>query len=162
MWTFLVALSFGAGHGSEARQARDLGDAATKYWEGVRWNDPGKSTPYLADLEARVALTQLINDPQVRLTDATVVQVELGVETKGDPVRPAVVLIRLEIVDQARNRYETLNYVQHWSEIGRAWVINSAKSPLAADRPWTTGAAAPETVVVPGVETPAAQVQSEP
>ena len=132
----LVGLALASGHGSEARQARSLSDAATLYWEGVRWNDAGKASPFLIDLEARVRLTQILDDAKARLTGATVIQVALGVEPKGDAPRPALVLVRLELIDVARNRYETLDYAQHWEEVGYSWLIDSELSPLGTDRPW--------------------------
>lgn len=144
----LVSLALAAGHGTEAHQARTLGENAETYWEGVRWSDPGKAAAFLPDLASRVALTTMLEDGGAKLTGTMIMQVELGVEPKGSEPRPAVVLVRLEIIDVARNRYETVNYVQHWREVGYSWVVDTTLSPLGADRPWVIGppAAAPATV----------------
>lgn len=157
----LVALAFAAGHGSEARQARTLGENAETYWEGVRWSDPGKASAYLPDLASRVALTTMLEDGGAKLTGTMIMQVELGVEPKGTEPRPAVVLVRLEIIDVARNRYETVNYVQHWREVGFGWLVDTTLSPLGEDRPWVIGEpaapapAAPAPAAPPAAPTPA-------
>lgn len=122
--------------GHDARDARLLGDAASTYWEGVRWGDPNKAGAYLPALTSRAALTGMLTDPHVRLTDATVLQVELGTAPSKDAPRPAVAVIRLETIDMDRNRYETLTYVQHWLGSGSAWHVDEAQSPLGVDRPW--------------------------
>ncbi len=122
--------------GTEAHQASTLGDDATEYWEGVRWADGDKCAKYIENVDLRVALLNFLSDPKVRLTDATIVQAELGPTPKGDDPRPAVVLVRLEVVDLDRNRYETATYAQHWHEIGQEWFVDIALSPLGTDRPW--------------------------
>jgi hypothetical protein len=45
-------------------------------------------------------------------------------------------MIRLEIIDVSKNRYDTLTYVQHWQASGSGWLIDEAQSPLGTDRPW--------------------------
>ena len=131
-----LAGGFGNSHGSEARQAKTLGDAASDYWEGVRWNDSNKAGKYLPEMTTRLSLTQMLAEPGVHLTDATVIQVELGTTPKDKGPRPAVAMIRLEIVDVAKNRYDTLTYVQHWQAAGSGWQVDEAQSPLGTDRPW--------------------------
>ena len=131
-----LAGGFGNGHGSEARQAKTLGDAASDYWEGVRWNDSNKAGKYLPEMTTRLSLTQMLAEPGVHLTDATVIQVELGTTPKDKGPRPAVAMIRLEIIDVAKNRYDTLTYVQHWKAAGSGWQVDEAQSPLGTDRPW--------------------------
>lgn len=131
-----LAGGFGNGHGSEARQAKTLGDAASDYWEGVRWNDSNKAGKYLPEITTRLSLTQMLAEPGVHLTDATVIQVELGTTPKDKGPRPAVAMIRLEIIDVAKNRYDTLTYVQHWQAAGSGWQVDEAQSPLGTDRPW--------------------------
>jgi len=157
----LLSFAFASGHGSEARQARSLGENAETYWEGVRWSDPGKAAAFLPDLASRVALTTLLEDGGAKLTGAMIVQVELGVEPKGTEPRPAVVLVRLEVIDVARNRYETVNYAQHWNEVGYGWLVDTTLSPLGTDRPWVIGAAgapAAPAVAVPAPAVPAPAV----
>lgn len=161
----LVSFALAAGHGSEARQARTLGENAETYWEGVRWSDPGKAAAFLPDLASRVALTTMLEDGGAKLTGTMIVQVELGVEPKGDEPRPAVVLVRLEIIDVARNRYETVNYVQHWREVGYSWLVDTTLSPLGADRPWVIGlpaAPAAPAAALPAPAVPAAAVPAVP
>ncbi len=138
----LLALSvaLAGGHGTESRQARALGESATTYWEGVRWADAGKASPFLADIEQRVLLTQMLDTGSAKLTGVTVIQAELGADPKDGAPRPAVVLVRLEVIDMTLNRYSTVDYVQHWQEVGFNWLVDSALSPLGADRPWTVGA----------------------
>ena len=131
-----LAGGFGNSHGSEARQAKTLGDAASDYWEGVRWNDSNKAGKYLPEMTTRLSLTQMLAEPGVHLTDATVIQVELGTTPKDKGPRPAVAMIRLEIIDVAKNRYDTLTYVQHWRAAGSGWQVDEAQSPLGTDRPW--------------------------
>lgn len=131
----LVGLAFAGGR-HDARDARLLGDAASTYWEGVRWGDANKAGAYLPGLDTRVALTTMLADPHVRLTDATVLQVELGADPGKDAARTAAVVVRLETIDVQKNRYETLTYVQHWEGHGAVWQVDAAQSPLGVDRPW--------------------------
>ncbi len=161
----LLSLAFAAGHGSEGRQAKTLGENAETYWEGVRWSDPGKAGAFLPDLASRVALTTMLEDGGAKLTGTMIVQVELGVAPKDAEPRPAVVLVRLEIIDVARNRYETVNYVQHWREVGFGWVVDTTLSPLGTDRPWVIGpppAPAPPAAPAPAPDAPAVVAQPDP
>ena len=136
LWTWTAQAGGFGGHGSEARQAKTLGDAATEYWEGIRWNDSGKAGKYLPGMTTRLALTEMLAEPGVHLTDASVIQVELGTAPADKSPRPAVAMIRLEIIDVSKNRSDTLTYVQHWQASGSGWLIDEAQSPLGTDRPW--------------------------
>ena len=138
-----------SGRGTETHQATMLSEAATEYWEGVRWNSPGKCTKYISDLEVRVTLTQLLSDPTVRLTAATVLQAQLGDEPRGESGRPAIVLVRLEVIDLEKNRYETVNYMQHWHGTGQAWRVDTDLSPLGLDRVWVIAPVAPAEPALP-------------
>ncbi|MSP57014.1 MAG: hypothetical protein EXR69_15640 [Myxococcales bacterium] len=149
------------GRGTETHQATLLSEAATEYWEGVRWNAPSKCAKYISDLEVRVALTQLLSDPTVRLTAATVLQALLGDEVKGDDGRNAVVLVRLEVIDLAKNRYETMNHSQHWHDVGQGWRVDTDRSPLGLDRAWVVGSAAAP-AAAPPAEVPSATVDPAP
>lgn len=159
MWPLLISLAFGfGGHGSESRQAKALGEAASTYWEGVRWGDAGKASPFLTDLEARVLLTEMLDDGKAKLTGVTVIQVELGAQPKDATPRPAVVLVRLEVIDVTRNRYETVDYIQHWHSAGYSWVIDGVLSPLGTDRPWVVRDAAAPAPTAQAPEAPIAPV----
>ncbi len=132
----------GPAWGLRMRENRDtnlLAAAATDYWTMVRWNDPGRAAAYLATPEEKLRLSRLLGDPQVRMTDAIVLQVVVGEELPEERLptrREGVAAVRIEGYDIRKGRLTVETLEQHWVKADRGWQIDAAASPLGADRPW--------------------------
>lgn len=138
----LVLLSACAGAGRRMRDQRDRGaltEAVQGYWDAVRWNDAARASTWLADPKDQLALGRLVSEPRYRVSDVVIVQLALGEELPEERLperREATALVRLEVADAVRYKGETVTVEQHWIKRERAWYVDTARSPLGADRPW--------------------------
>ena len=132
----------GPAWGLRMRERRDttvLAAAATDYWTMVRWNDPSRAAAYLATPEEKLRLARLLGDPQVRMTDAIVLQVVVGEELPEERLptrREGVAAVRIEGYDIRKGRLTVETLEQHWVKGDHGWQIDASASPLGADRPW--------------------------
>lgn len=143
----LVALLLLAGCSATHRaQVQDnraragLAEAASAYWEAVRWNNPQAASTFLDTPEARLGLLKLVDAHTVRLSDAEVRQVDVGPEIT-DPAslrrREGVALVRVEAYAAAGTRLVQDTIEQHWAQSAAgAWFVDTAKSPVTEDRLW--------------------------
>src|SRR3954469_8865037 len=68
----------------EKRDVANLGLAASAYWDALRWNNIGGATAFIQTPEERLKLGSQLSEPKVRITDADVLQVEVGEELGDD------------------------------------------------------------------------------
>jgi hypothetical protein len=121
------------------RDTRTLGTAAQDYWMALRWGDIPGASSFLETPEQRLQLGKLLADPQVRLTDASLVHVVLGAELPEDrapETREGVALVRVEAYDVRSGRVDARTLEQHWVRVGNKWQVDAEQSPLGVDRPW--------------------------
>ncbi|MDP2305210.1 MAG: hypothetical protein Q8P18_04205 [Pseudomonadota bacterium] len=124
----------------ERQDTGTLAAAVNDYWLKVRWNDPGGAAAFLETPEEKLKLGRLLSDPQIRMTDVSVVQVVVGdelEEARLPETREGVVVVRIEGYDVRRGRLDVVTLEQHWVRSKPAsWKVDADQSPLGADRPW--------------------------
>lgn len=124
----------------ERADTRTLASAANDYWLAVRWNDPGGAASFLETPEEKLKLGRLVGDPQVRMTDVSVMQVVVGPElddARLPETREGVAMVRIEGYDVRRGRVDVVMLEQHWvCSKPNTWRVDSERSPVGADRPW--------------------------
>lgn len=124
------------------RQQSDLAEAADTYWRAVRWGDIAGAGMFLADAQSRLNLSQMVSDPGFRLVDAAVIQVAVSLtEPDEDPL--GLVLVRVEGIELRTNHVEIYTFQQNWKMTSGSWFVDTALSPLGADRPWVLPSEAP-------------------
>lgn len=110
------------------------------YWYALRWNDAETAAQAWSDPTARMTVTRMVTDPELRLTDFAVLKVEVGptLPLERAPVtREGVALVRVEGYATGGTRLVTETIQQHWVKLGGVgWTIDGQKSPLGEDRPW--------------------------
>lgn len=129
-------------HRRVARERRDraaLAEAAAGYWDAVRWNDAGRASAWLAEPQAQLQIGRLLAEPTYRMTDVQVMQVVVGPELPEERLperREGTAVVRIEAWGIRDNRVGTWTIEQAWIKRERAWVVDTATSPLGSDRPW--------------------------
>jgi hypothetical protein len=139
---------------SAARQAelREIGDqqalavAVDTYWKAARWGDTGTLSMYLLEPTDRLAVARVIGTPQLRVTDVGVLQAVVGAELvaprdrdrkdRTQRWREGTALVRVEAFALASDRLASETVEQHWFRDARGWHVDTARSPIDADRPW--------------------------
>jgi len=123
----------------ERRDSGTLGAAAEAYWLALRWNDVSGAAGYLETPEEKLRLGRLLVDPQVRVTDVSVIQVVVGEElpeARLPETREGTAMVRIEGYDIRRGRVEVVTLEQHWVRGAHTWLVDAERSPIGADRPW--------------------------
>lgn len=131
----------------EARESRDkaaLGEASGEYWKGVRWSDVALQSKYLPRAEEQLAVAKIAATPVMRISDVRLLQVAVDPELLSPPYkgeitatrREGVVLVHVEWYQVAGTRVVTESVEQRWRMDASGWTIDTAKSPIDADRPW--------------------------
>ena len=123
----------------ERQDTKTLGEAANAYWLALRWNDAGGAASFLETADQKLLLGRVFADPQLRLTDVSVVQVVVGEELPEERTpekREGVVVVRVESYDIRRGKVEVVTVEQHWVRSRQSWLVDAERSPVGTDRPW--------------------------
>lgn len=114
-----------------------LAEAAQEYWEGVRWSRPERT---LAHLPAADAAAVLATGGARRVTDVAVLRVTLDPPAADDPLRApraGQTWTRVESFAPREGRVDSEVVNQAWSRgTDGVWRVDTARTPLRADRPW--------------------------
>lgn len=139
----LALLSCTAEKRSQFKEKQDqmgLGTAATAYWDAVRWNNISGATGYIETPEQRLALGKQLSEPLVRITETTVLQVEVGDELDAARLperREGIARIRVEAFDVRSRKVEVVTVEQHWvKKKPNSWFVDGEQSPVGTQRPW--------------------------
>lgn len=143
----LALLGCNAAHRLEVRESRDkaaLAEASGEYWKGVRWNDVAVASKYLASAEDQLAVARILASPVLRVSDVRVLQVAVDPELVDPKTRPeaavtrreGAILVRVEWYEVAGPRVVVETVEQRWRLDGKGWSVDTARSPLDADRAW--------------------------
>lgn len=123
----------------DRRDQAALATAAEQYWLALRWNDAGRAGLYHGTSDARLALVTGLSAGGWRITEATVLQVTV------DPVpdapapgwlRPGTAIVRVEALDNLRNKVVTETVEQHWEQTGSGWKVDDDRSAPDPARGW--------------------------
>lgn len=145
MWCIFVLLGLGGCSKAAIEAAREHRDkeslevAVETYWAALRWNDVGSATWFVPSVDGKTALTKLLADPSIRISDEHVVGVQVGpasLDPEAPVQREGTAVIRVESVDVARGKVSTETVEQHWQKTGHGWQVDEVASPMHADRPW--------------------------
>ncbi len=134
----LVACSSTHREALRARAAEGaLAEAAQEYWNGVRWARPELT---LAHLPPDDAATALAAGGQRRVTDMALLRVTVEAPAAEDPLRTPRVgqtWTRVESFAPREGRVDSEVVTQAWSrDADGVWRVDTARTPLHADRPW--------------------------
>ena len=131
---FVLGCAGAAARMRDARARGSVSEAADIYWRAVRWGDTDRATLWLRTPEGRLAVSQQLEQPTRRITEARLVDVALVYE--GDAVVGASASVRVESFDLRRGRVDNEVVQQWWIKDGPIWRIDEEKSPIDPDRPW--------------------------
>lgn len=123
-----------------------LGSAVQGYWKAAQWGDAPGLAPFLPVPADQLAVARSIANPVVKVTDARLLQVVVGPELvlRKDRRyqdldvrwREGTALVQVETWGLSNQRVSTETVEQVWYLCPRGWVLDTAKSPIDADRPW--------------------------
>ena len=127
----------------ETRDQASLAEAVTTYWQGVRWSDSSKMSPYLVAADDQLAVARIAAAPAIRISNTEALQVVVDrelVDPKDKPepqvvVREGAALVQVEWFG-LDNRVRLEPVEQRWYLDGRGWHVDVRRSPLDSDRPW--------------------------
>jgi hypothetical protein len=148
--TLLLGLSgCNAARRAEIREAGDqaqLGAAVDTYWKAARWGDARTIGSFLIEPADRLAVARVVATPTLRVTDVTVLQTVVGVELieprarsktdREERWREGTVLVKVEAYALNSDRLTVETVEQAWVRDARGWHVDTAVSPIDADRPW--------------------------
>ncbi len=130
----------------EAGEERLLAAAVDTYWKAARWGDAGTLGAFLTEPADRLAVARVVATPKLRVTDTRVLQVVVGSElveprarSKTDRTqrwREGTALVQVEAFALNSDRLEVVAEEQRWVRDARGWHVDTAASPIDADRPW--------------------------
>lgn len=127
----------------DSRDQSSLAEAVGTYWQGVRWGDPEKMSPFLVAADDQLAVARLAATPAFRVTNTVLLQAAVDVEQVTPKDKPDVQVVRREgvVLVQvesfgANNRVTVENVEQRWYLDGRGWHVDVSRSPIDPDRPW--------------------------
>lgn len=145
----LSLLACSAARRAELREAGDqaqLGAAVDTYWKAARWGDVRTLSTFLIEPADRLAVARVVATPTLRVTDATVLQAVVGPELvepkrrsktdRAERWREGTVLVKVEAYALSSNRLTVETVEQAWVRDARGWHVDTASSPIDADRPW--------------------------
>lgn len=123
-----------------------LGEAVEGYWKAAQWGDAPALATFLPIPADQLAVARSIANPVVRVTDTRLLQVVVGPELvlrkdrKFQDLdgrwREGTALVQVETWGLANQRVLSETVEQVWYLGPRGWVLDTAKSPIDADRPW--------------------------
>lgn len=133
-------------HLREDLDRQHLGEAADGYWKSARWCDVAGLSLFLAEPADQLAVARACATPTLKVTDARILQAVVGPELVGprqrhlsdlaERWRTGTVLVQVEAYGVASTRLESTTVEQAWWLGPRGWRVDTAASPLDADRPW--------------------------
>lgn len=145
MWCMFFVLGLGGCDKAVVERLREQRDkealtvAVDTYWAALRWSDVASATWFHPSLDGKVAVTKMLTEPVIHISDQHVVTVTVG-PASADPIalvqRAGLAIVRVESVDDALGKVTTELVEQRWQKTGHGWQVDEEASPLHDDHPW--------------------------
>lgn len=120
----------------ENRNKAALMAAATAYWDAVRWSDSAAAALFLGTAEERLRLGRHLAEPKSRISDVSVVTVEVDPADPSVSVVRGTALVRIDGYDLIRGKAAVDTVEQYWIKLDRSWHVDAERSPVGDERPW--------------------------
>ena len=117
------------------------------YWDGVRWNNPEKSSAFVEDPTNRMQFQQWLEErfANHRVMKARVLSVQIGppLEKESKDIRTAKISVSVEGYTLPEQVVKNETVVQLWYRSNTGWWLKWSASPEATDSAKTTDSPQP-------------------
>jgi hypothetical protein len=142
-WALLsILLSFGALSGCspdkkaalmQSVELAALNEAASAYWDALRWGNAGDAGRYIADANQRLSFLKAhVSGLGFRITDKTVLEVNvspaLPEPLENGALRQGRVVVRIEGYTVPDSRLESKVLAQKWDRLANGWYLDVEQS----------------------------------